>query len=402
MALTLRTLRHDELATYQHVFNQAFLSDDREGFMERWRDIFEPDRHHGVFEDGEMLAGAGIQTREITVPGGGPRPVAAVTGVCVRPGHRRRGLLTRLMTAQLHGLHEDGREAIAALWASEAGIYDRFGYGPAAEFARLSVPRGAAFRPDVVTGDVRVREAPAAEAMPLIKACHDRIRPTRTGWLSRTDGMWNAHLADEEHDRGGLTAYRYALHPQGYAVYRIKGDWQDRGPRNELHVREIVAETDEAYAALYRYLLDLDMVGELKFFTASDDPVVHLLADQRLALRSRTDSLWVRLVDVDRALPLRRYLSDVDAVLDVRDAFCPWNAGRWRLTVKDGDASVRRVDDEPDVELDVQALGAAFLGGTRLATLARAQRVRELTPGALNALSHAFLGDREPHCPEVF
>ncbi|NUT98356.1 MAG: GNAT family N-acetyltransferase [Saccharothrix sp.] len=401
MALTLRTLRHDELATYQHVLNQAFLSDSAEERLERWRDVFEPDRHHGVFEDGELLAGAGVQTRDITVPGGGPQPVAAVTGVCVKPGHRRRGLLTSLMTAQLKDLHE-GREAIAALWASEAGIYDRYGYGLAAEFNRMSVPAKAAFRPGVTTGDTRIREVPAAEALPLIKALYDRVRPSRTGWLSRVDAMWGYHLADEEHDRDGLTAYRYVLHPQGYAVYRVKGNWVEQGPRNELHVREIAAETDEAYAALYRYLLDLDMVGELKFFTASDDPVLHLLADQRLALRSRSDSLWVRVVDVDRALPLRRYLSDVDTVLDVRDTFCPWNAGRWRLTVKDGEASVRRVDDDPDVELDVQALGAAFMGGTRLATLARAQRVRELTPGTLNALSHAFLGDREPHCPEVF
>ncbi|MEJ2853609.1 MULTISPECIES: GNAT family N-acetyltransferase [unclassified Saccharothrix] len=401
MAPTLRTLRYDELATYQHLFNQAFLFDSTESRLERWRDVFEHDRHHGVFEDGELLAGAGVQTRDITVPGGGPQPVAAVTGVAVKPGHRRRGLLTSLMTAQLTSLH-DGGEAIAALWASEAGIYDRFGYGPAAEFNRLSVPARAAFRPGVTTGDTRIREAPAAEAIPLIKALYDRVRPSRTGWLSRVDAMWDHHLADEEHDRGGLTAYRYVLHPHGYAVYRVKNDWQEQGPRNELHIREIAAETDEAYAALYRYLLDLDMVGELKFFTASDDPVLHLLADQRLALRSRADSLWVRVVDVDRALPLRRYLSDVDTVLDVRDSFCPWNAGRWRLTVKDGEASVRRVDDDPDVELDVQALGAAFMGGTRLATLARAQRVRELTPGALNALSHAFLGDREPHCPEVF
>ncbi|MFE2751161.1 GNAT family N-acetyltransferase [Actinosynnema sp. NPDC059335] len=402
MALTIRTLAADELAAYQRVLNSAFLADSVEDQLERWRDLFEPDRYHAVFDGDELIGGGGVQTRDITVPGAGPQPLAAVTAVAVKPGHRRRGVLTRVMRAQLHTLHDEGREAVAALWASEAAIYPRFGYGLASEFARLSVPGDAAFRPGVSIDGERVREVSRDEAMPFMKTVYDELRPGRTGWLSRTDAAWDAYFADTEQDRDGLTAYRYAVHPQGYAVYRVKQDWQERGPRNELHVREIAARTDEAYAALYRYLLDLDLVGELKFYTASDDPVLHLLDDVRLALRSRSDALWVRLVDVDRALAGRRYNSDVDAVLEVSDEFCPWNAGRWRLTVKDGTATVQRVDDDPDVVLDVQALGAAYLGGTRLTTLARAQRVSEVTDGALNALSHAFLGDREPHCTEVF
>ncbi|MGM1057855.1 GNAT family N-acetyltransferase [Saccharothrix sp. Mg75] len=400
MALTLRTLGPADLPEFQRMVDQAFQFDTVDA--ERWRDLFEPERHHGVFDGDELIGGGGVQSREVTVPGAGPVPVAAVTSVGVRPGHRRRGVLTRVMTAQLHGLHEEGREAVALLWASEAGIYGRFGYGQAAEFTRLSVPRGAAFRRDVRTGDGRVREVGRDEAMPVLDALYQELRPTRPGWLSRTGANWAHQLADEERDRGGLTAYRYALHPDGYVVYRVKHDWQDRGPRNEVHVRELVARTDEAFAALYRYLLDLDMVGELKFYTAPDDPVTHLLADPRLALRGRADSLWARLVDVDRALAARRYSSDVDLVLEVEDAFCPWNAGRVRFTAEGGAATVERVTADPDVRLDAQALGAAYLGGTRLAVLARAQQVHEVTPGAVRALSHAFLGEREPHCPEVF
>jgi predicted acetyltransferase len=402
MALTTRTLTEDDFPRFQRVVDAAFLADTHDEDAERYRRIFEPDRAHGVFDGDELIGGGAVQTREMTVPGNGPQPVAAVTSVGVKPGHRRRGVLTGVMRAQLHGLHEQGREAVAALWASEAAIYGRFGYGLAAEFTRLSVPKGAAFRTGVSTGDARIREVSRDEAMAHAKALYDELRPGRTGWLSRTDAHWEHHLADGERDRGGLSAYRYVHHPDGYAVYRIKQDWQERGPRCELHVRELAARTPEAHAALYRYLLDVDLVGELKFFTASDDPVTHLLADPRLALRSRSDSLWVRLVDVDRALTARRYGSDIDLVLEVSDDFCPWNAGRVRLTAKGGEATARRVDDAPDVELDVQSLGAAYLGGTRLASMARAQRARELTPGALNALSHAFLGDQEPHCPEVF
>ncbi|MFC6090736.1 GNAT family N-acetyltransferase [Saccharothrix lopnurensis] len=402
MALTLRTLTLDDLPVFQRLVDASFLGDTPDDGAERYRDLFEPDRSHGVFEGDELIGGGGVQTREITVPGNGPHPVAAVTSVGVKPGHRRRGVLTRVMRAQLHGLHDEGREAVAALWASEAAIYGRFGYGLAAEFTRLSVPKNAAFRRGVAIGDAPVREVSRDDAMPHMRAVYEALRPDRTGWLSRADQFWGHQFADEERDRGGLSAYRYVKHPEGYAVYRVKQDWQERGPRGELHVREIAARTPEAYAALYRYLLDVDLIGELKFFTAADDPITLLLDDPRLALRSRSDALWVRLADVDRALAQRRYGSDVDLVLEVSDDFCPWNAGRVRLTARGGEASVRRVDEAPDVELDVASLGAAYLGGTRLATLARAQRVREVTPGAVAALSHAFLGEHEPHCPEVF
>ncbi|PRY36293.1 GNAT family N-acetyltransferase [Umezawaea tangerina] len=401
MALTIRTLTDEDYPEFGRVVEEAFLADPDDSDHDLERPLFDLGRVHGMFDGAEMVGSAAVVGREMTVPGG-PVPVATVTSVGVKPGHRRRGVLGGLMRAQLHGLHEQGREAFAALWASEATIYGRYGYGLAAQFSDLRLTRGAAFHPGVDVGTDRVREVPREEAMPVIRALYDRVAPTRTGFLSRTDAEWAYHLADGEKHRGGLTRYRYALHPNGYAVYRVRHARGDLGPAHELNVREITAADDRAFAALYRYLLDVDLVAELRYFTGSGDPVLHLLANPRLARRVDRDSLWVRLVDLDRALVQRRYLSDVDVVLDVTDGLCPWNADRWRFTVKSGEAAVRRVADEPDVVLDVAALGAAFLGGTRLTSLAAAQHVRERTPGAVRALSHAFLGDVEPHCPEVF
>ncbi len=402
MGLTIRTLGEDDYQAFRDVVAAAFLHDPDPSDAASERPLFDLDRVHGVFEDDELIGAAGAFTRDVTVPGAGPRPAAAITSVGVRPGHRRRGVLTSLMRAQLHGLHDEGREAFAALWASEGSIYGRYGYGLAAQFTDLRLPRGAAFHRGVDVGDDRVREVPREVAMPAMRAVYDRVAPNRPGHLSRTTAEWEHHLADGEQHRGGLSKYRFVLHPKGYAVYRIKSAWGDRGPENELNVRELVAEDDRAHAALYRYLLDVDLVVELRFFTSSDDPVLHLLDNPRLARRSARDSLWVRLVDLDRALTGRGYPSDVDVVLDVTDEFCPWNADRWRLTVEQGEAAVRRVTDEPDVSLDISALGAAFLGGTRLTTLAKAQFVRERTPGAVRTLSHALLGEVVPHCPEVF
>ncbi|GAA3858509.1 GNAT family N-acetyltransferase [Saccharothrix violaceirubra] len=402
MSFTVRTLTEDELLPHARLTVAAFMLDTPEERIGRWTGLHEPDRTHGVFEDGALLGAAGVQTRHLTLPGTGPRPFAAVTTVVVDPGHRRRGVLRRLMTEQLTALH-DGGEPVAALWASEAAIYGRFGYAMASEVVRLEIPQRAAFRPRVDIGTDRVRLVARDEALPLVKDLYERVRPTRTGWISRNDVQWAYFLSDDEWDRHGQSAYRYALHPDGYVVYRLKADWQDRGPRGELHVREFVAATPEATAALYRHVLDADLIGEIKYsVAATDDPIVHLLADSRLIRRRRSDSLWVRIVDVDRALASRTYSSDVDLVLEVADDLCPWNTDRWRLTVRDGVAEVTRTPDEADVVLDVRALGSAFLGGQRLTSLTGAQLVAEVTPGSLRALSSAFLGDHDPHCHEIF
>ncbi|MEU5690424.1 GNAT family N-acetyltransferase [Actinosynnema sp. NPDC020468] len=401
MGFTVRTLTSDDFDAFQRLVTASFLADPRPGEIARWRAVFAPERHHGVFEGDEMIGGAGVLPRRMTLPEARPVPVAAVTSVGVKPGHHRRGVGTALMRGQLHDLHEH-HEPVAALWASEAGIYDRFGYGSAAEVARFEIPRGAAFRRGVDTGSDRPREVPRDEAMPLVTEVYERVRTTRTGWLDRSAGDWEVAFGDDEADRHGASALRWVVLPDGYAVYRVKGDWTDRGPRHWLEVVELTAADDVTFAALYRYLLDLDLVGEITFRTASDDPAPHLLTDPRAVRRQRGDSLWVRLVDVDRALPLRHYASDADAVLQVRDPLCPWNEGRWRFTARGGEAVARRADGDADLVLDVQALGAAFLGGTRLTTMARAQRVREVTPGVLETLSRAFVGDHDPHCPEVF
>ncbi|WP_223198511.1 GNAT family N-acetyltransferase [Solihabitans fulvus] len=401
--LTIRTAERAELPAICRLFAAAFLGEVHDSSVERFDNVFEPDRFHLTFDGAELIGSAGVLSREMTFPGNMSRPVAGVTAVTVAPGHRRRGVLTGLMRTQLHGLHEAGAEPVAVLWASEAGIYGRFGYGPAAQQCELALPRGAAFHSTVDLGEDRVREVPREDAYPSLTKIFARVAPTRTGWLSRGESDWKIHFGDEPHHREGASSLRFALHSNGYVVYRAKENWTDRGPRNELLVQELVAETPQAYAALYRYLLDFDLVGEVKLTVAPDEPVVHLLTDPRAALRRNTDSLWVRLVDLDRALPQRTYSSGVDTVLEVTDEFCPWNAGRWRLTVDDsGSARVSRTEDAADLALGITELGAAFLGGTRLTTLAGAQRVREYTPGAVAALSRSFAGDTEPHCPEVF
>ncbi|MGH3861292.1 GNAT family N-acetyltransferase [Actinokineospora sp.] len=401
---SIRPLTGDDLPEFSALLAKAFLSDDNvDSMVESERLVFEPERSLAVVAEGRFAGVGQILTRSVCVPGRGQTPVAAVTSVGVATDHRRRGVLTRLMRAQLHGLHESGAEPIAALWASEAAIYGRFGYGGATDFVSYEITAKTPFRPGVDLGVDRVRELPREEVLPVIRPLYDRYAATRVGMLGRGDGHWAYHLLDSEQRRAGASRLRFAVHPDGYAAYRVKSAWTERGPDGRVSVRELVANTPQAYAALVRHLLDVDLIGWVDYNAGVDDPLPLLLQTPRAAGCSRYDGMFVRLVDIDRALPTRSYASAVDVVLEVADEFCPWNAGRWRFTVDAGGAAeVTRSTDEPDVSTSTTDLAAAFLGGTRVATLAAAGRVREHTPGAVAALSAAFLGEREPVCLEVF
>ncbi|MEU5851101.1 GNAT family N-acetyltransferase [Saccharopolyspora shandongensis] len=401
--LTTRKLSTGDYESFFAVFTAAFLDDSRDPAMERYREVFDPSLAHGTFDGDELIGVAGRFSLDITVPGPAQHPVAAISAVGVKPGHRRRGVLTSLMRAQLDDVHADGT-GLTALYASEGSIYGRFGYGLASYETRLSLPRGAAFLSTVDVDERRVREVDRETALEFAHRRYPEVAATRTGWLSRGDGSWEVRMIDDRAERGDLGRARFALHPDGYVIYRPKPEWTTRGPAYQLQVLELVAATPQAYAALWRYLLDIDLVGEVNWPKAAlDEPVVGMLADPRAASRQILDGLWVRLVDVDRALATRRYSAPVDVVLDITDRFCPWNAGRWRLTAgSDGIGKLSRTDDPGQLELDVTDLAAAYLGGNTLAGLARSGRVAELAPGALLEASRAFATEDAPHCQESF
>ncbi|MCY7366289.1 MAG: GNAT family N-acetyltransferase [Frankiaceae bacterium] len=342
--------------------------------------VVDPTRFYAA-RDGERIVGtAGSFAFSMTVPGG-PVPVAGVTWVGVLPTHRRQGVLGSLMSRQLVDLHEEG-SAVAALWASEAAIYGRYGYGTAAWLLSLALPRGAAFRTPVPTGRLSLEE-PGAQ----VRETYARVAARTAGWTHRDDAWWGFRLHDPEHRRDGASLLQCVVTDGGYALYATTVRWVDGVPSGEVGVREVVAETTAARARLWRYLLDLDLMGTVRVAVATDDPLLtDLLAEPRVARASLRDCLHVRLVDVSAALVLRRYAADIDVVLAVTDRHCPWNEGSWRLEGGRGGATCTRTEQTPDLELDVADLGAAYLGGTPL----RSRPVHERASGALGRASTAF------------
>lgn len=190
----------------------------------------------------------------------------------------------------------------------------------------------------------------------------------------------------------------------GYSTFRIKPDWDTAGPKGRIAVDDLSALDPAAYAALWRFLFEIDLTSTVEARNRPvDDAVLHLVSDVRRCNIKLRDSLYVRLVELGAALEARAYRASVDVVFEVEDAFCPWNAGRWRLTADTkGGASCKRTDDPADLALSVRELGTVYLGGESLVSLARAGRVQELRAGAVAEAASAFSGMVEPWLPRGF
>ena len=397
-------LTPDDMDAFEAACHLAFHEVAHPDDIAMWQRVTDPARTVGVREDGELVATGAILRRELTVPGA-TLPVAGVSGIGVVAGHTRRGHMGKIMRRLLDDAHEAG-ETVASLWASEGAIYGRYGFGLATRSMRydLQVDR-VALRADAPVPEAPVQTLEPAAALERIRPFYDRVRTGIPGMLDRPGAWWEKRIHDPEHNRDGAGPLRAAVQPgpdgepAGYALFAAKAGWDDHGPAGSVTVRELVAETPEAHAGLWRFLLGLDLVRTLQWRLAPDHaPLVHLAAGNDAINRRAGDGLFVRLLDVDAALSARTYATGADLVLEVDDPSCPWNTGRHRLR----DGRCEPTDDPADLALGAEALGAIYLGGTPLTALAGAGRVRELREGALAEAATAFRGTVEPWCPEIF
>jgi predicted acetyltransferase len=395
----------DELSGALHPIMHYFGGGFGESDLARWSKIIDIPRMHAAREDGQVVGGAGAFTFEMSVPGGGLVPSAGVTVVGVLPTHRRRGILTAMMRAQLDDVHRRG-EPVAWLWASEETIYRQFGYGMASLSGEVEIPKSATAFERTVERRGQTRIVTADDALAPFAEIHDRARREQPGMFSRTPDWWKyRRLADSERGRagGGGELNRALLtidgKPEAYALYRVHQSFEGATTTGFLNVIEAVGATPLATREIWRFLLDIDWVSRIKAAQLPvDHPLVFLMARPRLMRMRLTDALWVRLVDVPKALAARAMTPGEPVVIEVHDAFCPWNAGRYRL---DG-RTVAPTTDAPDLDMDVNALGSIYLGGFTFAQLLGAGVVGEMTAGAAARADLLFPRDRAPWCPEIF
>jgi predicted acetyltransferase len=311
----------------------------------------------------------------------------------VLPTHRRRGIMTAMLRRLVDEAHERG-DPIAALFASEAAIYGRYGFGPATyeADARIARHRGDFRAPADVAG---LRIVPWAAATGVMREIAERVARSQPGFVMRSDAWWH-YLATSPPPRGVPWQAVVRAERDGFVAYESHVEFPVSG---SIQVNWLLAETPEAYAALWRFCLDVDLTDEVRArWRPTDDPLRHLLADPRALEATVSDGLWLLLLDVEAALDARTYAPAAPVRIRVSDDFCPWNTGTYEV----GDGGCRPVVAEPDLVLAADALGACYLGGNRFATLVRAGRAEERTPGAAGRADVLFAVEQAPWCPFHF
>ena len=364
--------------------------------------VMPTDRILAAFDADFAVGAAASYPFRLTIPGG-EVAAAGVTWVGVLPSHRRRGVMSAMMRAQIDDVHERG-EPLAILWASESAIYGRFGYGIGAPCLALDAERGRFRLRDDPGPSGAVRLVERDEAARLFPPIYEHVRVATPGMLSRTKGWWAEYrLGDPEAWRRGAGPKFYAvLELDGaavaYAIYRIKSNWEQGIPRGELRIAEAFATSTVGTRELWRFLFGIDLVAKVQMFALDAASALFLMVMDGRSLQLKVaDGLWLRLVDVEAALQARSYADAEPVVLSVHDRFCPWNKGRFRVSDDSG-----RTRQSADVELDVADLASAYLGAFDFHRLADAGRARELKPRGLERASLLFRTPRPPYCPEVF
>ncbi|GIH66876.1 MULTISPECIES: GNAT family N-acetyltransferase [Microbispora] len=403
--ITIEVPTSDDWDGIYRMFSAAINIDGDPMSSAAERELFEPDRSLVARRDGEIVGTLGCTTRNIAVPGG-VVPAAHGCRGAVSPTARRQGVLTRMMRRHFEDARALG-EPIALCWASEGRIYHRYGYGLAIrrlglniETREVAIPRGAARG--------RLVEASPADVRDDLVKLYDQVQAQRPGWSERSAKHWDYLLAELPAFRAGATALRAIVHEgdhgfDGYALWRATGAWTESGPCGEVRVVEVVATTPQAYTDLWTFLLTVDLTRSAQVWSCSvDEPLFYWVGEPRRMSARMNDGMFIRIVDLPAALAARRYAAPVDVVIEVEDAFMPVNAGRWRLTGSPDSASCVATTDEPDLVCDIRALGAAYLGGASLTSLAGAELVRETRPGALAAADVAFRWPQAPSAFEIF
>ncbi|MEU0653580.1 GNAT family N-acetyltransferase [Streptomyces albogriseolus] len=412
--IDVRPIDESEFADWQRAMNIGFLHQPTmsEKVLDARRAQFTPGRSTAAFDGGRCVATFRSFAQELTAVGGAVVPADAVTNVTVSPTHRRRGLLTRMMAQDLAAAKERG-DVVATLIAAEYPIYGRYGFGPAtwATEWTIDVPRaGLDPRWAGPEDGGRIDLVDAEDVRKLGPELHERLRRSQPGAVSRDELWWQVTT--------GAVRFHATFHEPYYVIYRsaageVEGiaaytaddKWGDaKQPLNTAKVKWLTGVTPAAERALWRYLCSIDWVVAVRTgYRAPDDLLPHFLPDPRAAaVTTQADFLWVRVLDVVRALEARTYGTAGSLVLEVADA-SGLTGGRYRLEASaDGAGTCAPTAGHPDLSLDVADLATLWLGDESAVRLAALGRVREERAGAARQADALLRTSRRPWCPDIF
>lgn len=395
-----------EAMSLQFSFDLPEDQEERDAWKQRTLEVGGIGRGMVAEDDGRIVGTLGSFDLDMTVPGGSV-PCAGTTWVSVAPSHRRRGVLRRLMGAHLSEAVEHG-DVIAALWASDSAIYQRFGYGRAVESVSIDLDRPMARFREAAPVPEHVEMITKDEAADLLPPLYERIRRDIPGTFARSEAWWtHRHLRDTSDRRGGRSALRIAVssaadgRTTGYVVFRVEGKYESGHSQDIVHVVDLFGSTPGSWSALWSLVLGLDLATRVQGRVRPvDDPLFEFLTGIRRVERTLTDTVWVRVLDVERALTSRTYGQPGALTIAIGDAQGIAN-GTYRLEWDGHRIECGGTSTTADLEIDVSDLGAALLGRPAFAAASLAGTIGGSHEAAALA-DRMFSHHRAPYCPEVF
>ena len=356
--------------------------------------------------DGDVMATSFAAFPFTIRANGGTLSYAGITAVGTRPEHRRRGLLRRIMTQAFADQRERG-QVVAGLWASQAAIYQRYGFTAMGALRRYAVDSVDVRFVDNEDEHLRMQRYEGAAALQQMKAIYRDFIAQRFGYLHRSGAIWHDTILGEDETSGPLwTAVAHGADdaPRGYVVYSLRGNKVDNAARGqEIVVRDLAWLDTDAYRSIWRYLGMHDLVGRIVWATAPiDDPLSELIQEPRMLHTQDTEGTWLRLVDATEALKARGYDHDGAVSIELAsDDLTPWNDGCHELRVTDGVAEVTRTRGQGALKMSVRALSAAFSGYRRVRDLAHWGLVQGEAE-AIATLDLMLSTRHAPHLPDHY
>ncbi len=408
MPIIVRPIVPDELAPWFSAIQVGFseVIAPSEELAEFRRPFAEYPRILAALDGDQIVGTFRSFATQLTLPGGCTLAADAITAVTVRPTHRRRGALTAMMTQDLRAAADRG-EPLAILIASEWPIYGRYGFGLSCDDTTLTFePKRILFR-NPTPGTVELVDVTTLRE--LAPPVYDRFRLAQPGSLEREPRWWDINL-DILHPpgrpkwQGWQGVYRSDRgDAEGYVRYHVDQKWEGHVPRSTLNVDELIAATPAAYARLWRFVSEIDLIGTVRAETRpAEEPLRWLLVDGQAVSQSlRSAMLWIRVLDPIAALSARRSPTEGRVVLDVTDE-AGFAQGRFALEAGPDGAAARRTRERADVRLPAASLGAILLGGRSLRLFEAAGLVEEGRSGGLDRVDALFRSPVEPWCATWF
>jgi len=402
--IEIRPITDDEFEPLGHAIVNAFGDDLDDGWVARFRKVMPIERTLAAFDDGDMVGTFGEFPLRLTVPGGAQIDMAGTTIVTVRSTHRRRGLLRAMMHQHLATIAERG-DMVAGLWASEAPIYGRFGYGLATQSFAVTIDARRVTLPPVDAG-LRVEPIAPDDLAEVVGPVWNASAPARPGFLERSDERWENIAADPESHRGGATARRHIVVKRGpdvvgYVTFRQRSVWDGPVANGSVEVDTMISTDTEAHIALWTHLLSIDLFPNVSFWNMPiDDPLIVLASDMRQVKRTMNDAGYLRILDLPRALAARSYESDGSLTIKVTDDL-GYADGTFQVTVRGGTANVEASTDPSDCTMAIETLGALYLGGANAAQLATTAKLSG-SAEAVSTLDRLFRTTTAPWMSEEF